>query len=84
MPNESTRTQLLAGDQLSERPVRGVLRPRRRNRPTTPTEPARTAATDQRAVSQNRSAPADGLRPRRRWSVAELIARAVAAPPPTA
>jgi hypothetical protein len=84
MNNESTRTQFFAGEHVSESTVRGILRPRRRTRPTTPTEPARTGATDHPTVSQNPSASADGLQPRRRWSVAALIARAVAAPPPTA
>ena len=84
MNNQSTRTQFLAGDRVSENVVRGGLRPRRRIQPKAPTEPVRTGASGPPAVSQNPSAPAGGLRPRRRWSVAELIARAVAAPPRTA
>jgi hypothetical protein len=83
MNNESTRTQFLAGHQVSKRPVRGVFNPRRRTPRTTRTEPVTIRASAPPTVSQKPSASAGGLRPLRRWSVAELIARAIAAPPPT-
>jgi hypothetical protein len=84
MNNESTQTQSLAGHHVSKSLVRGVFNPRRRTPRTTRTEPVTIRETDPQNVSQHSSAPANGLRPRRRWSVAQLIARAVAAPPPTA
>jgi len=84
MNHQPTQTQFHAGDDVSEDAVRGVFHPRRRTPPTTPTEPVTTGATDPPAASRNPPASADGLRPRRRWSVAELIARAVTAPPRTA
>jgi hypothetical protein len=84
MNNEFAQTQFLAAHHASQRPARGVLHPRRRTPRTTRTEPVNIRATDRPTVSHKPSAPADGLRPLRRWSVAELIARAIAAPPPTA
>jgi hypothetical protein len=84
MNNESTQTQFLAGHHVSKSPVRGVFNARRRTPRTTRTEPVTIQATDPPTVSQKPSASADGLRPLRRWSVAELIARAIAAPPSTA
>jgi hypothetical protein len=86
MNNTPTQTQSLAGDYVSKSPVRGVFNPRRRTPRTTRTEPVTIRATDPPTASQKPSAPAGGPRPRprRRWSVAKLIARAVTAPPPTA
>jgi hypothetical protein len=83
MNNEPTRTtQFLAGDSISENAVRGVFGGRRRTPPTTPTEPVPTGAANPPNAGENKSPAARGLRPLRRWSVAELIARAVAAPSP--
>ena len=84
MNKESTRTQFLAGDFISENAVRGVFGRRRRTPPTTPSEPVTAGPANPPTAGQNASPPAGGLRPLRRWSVAELIARAVAAPRPTA
>jgi hypothetical protein len=64
MSKEPTRTDLPAGDFISENAVNGV--------------PAHSAA-----AGDDASAPAGAGRRLRRWSVAELIARAVAPPPST-
>jgi hypothetical protein len=82
MNKESTRTQFLAGDFISENAVRGVFGQRRPTPPTTPSEPVTAGPANPPTAGQNGSPPAGGRRPLRRWSVAELIARAVAAPFP--
>jgi hypothetical protein len=56
---------------------RGVRR-RRRTSPKTPTEPV--TPTNSPIAGEDTSPPASGRPPLRRWSVAELVARAVAAP----
>ena len=84
MNKELTRTHCLAGDFISENAVRGVSVRRRRRPPTTPTKPASTLPANSPAAGDDTSSPPGGQRPLRRWSVAELIARAVAAPRPTA
>jgi hypothetical protein len=84
MNNESTQTQFLAGHRVSQSPVRGVLHPRRRTPRTTRPEPVTVRASDPPTASRKPSAAGGGVRPLRRWSVAELIARAIAAPPPMA
>jgi hypothetical protein len=79
MSKEPTRTDFPAGDFISENAVRAVFG---RRRPTSPRAvngvPAHSSATDEDA-----SPPTGGARRLRRWSVAELIARAVAPPPST-
>jgi hypothetical protein len=82
MNNEPTRTKILAGDFISENAARGVFGRRRRTPPTTPTEPVTAAPANPPTAAQNASPSPGGLAPLRRWSVAELIARAVAAPAP--
>jgi hypothetical protein len=85
MSNEPTRNDFLAGDFISERAVRGVFGRRgRRTPPSTPTEPQNVLPASPPRASRDPSPPTAGPRPLRRWSVAELIARAVATPPRTA
>lgn len=82
MTNELTRNNFLTGDFISENAVRGVLgRRRRRAAPTTQTEPPNDLPATPTTASRKTSPPPDGPRALRRWSVAELIARAGAVPP---
>jgi hypothetical protein len=81
MNKELTRTHFLAEDFISENAVLGVFVRRRRTPPRTPSKPASTRPASPPTAGQDTSPPAGGQRPLRRWSVAELIARAVAAPP---
>ncbi len=81
MTNESTETRLLAGDFISENAVRGVFGRRRRRPPTSPTEAPNSVPANTPTAVGDTSLSTYGLRPLRRWSVAELIARAGAAPP---
>jgi hypothetical protein len=81
MNKELTRTHFLAGDFISENAVRGDFVRRRRTPSTTPTKPASTLPANPPTAGKDTSPPAGGQRPLRRWSVAELIARALAAPP---
>ncbi len=78
---KSTRTHFLTGEFISEGGVRRVLG---RRRSTSLTAPARAAAglpaNPSIAAGQATPLPPDAPPPLRRWSVAELIARAVAAP----
>jgi hypothetical protein len=83
MSKEPTRTEFPAGDFISENAVRTAFG---RRRPTSPTTPARAMTgvpKHSSAAGEDASASADGRRRLRRWSVAELIARAVAPPPST-
>jgi len=82
MNNEATQTQFPAGDFISENAVRGLFGRWRHTPPTTPTEPATAGPANSPTAAQNASPPAGGPRPLRRWSVAELIARAVTAHSP--
>jgi len=82
MSKESTRTAFPAGDFISENAVRGVFRRRRRRTPpTSATEPVHAAPANPPTAGEDMSPAVGGPPPLRRWSVAELIARAVAAPP---
>jgi hypothetical protein len=83
MSNESTRTKFLAGDFISENAVRGVFGQGRRTLATASTETVTDALANAPIAGQDTSPPPSGARPLRRWTVAELIARAVAAPPAT-
>lgn len=77
MSTGTTRAHHVAGDFVSEDAVRSVFGSRRRQRTpsTTSTESVR------RLIAGEDTAPSTGESPiLRRWSVAELIARAVAAP----
>ena len=80
---EPTRTDLRAGDFISENAVRAVFGRRRPTSPTTPTHTGNGVPTHSRATGEEPSGPAGGTRRLRRWSVAELIARAAAPPPST-
>jgi hypothetical protein len=81
MNKELTRTHSLAGALISENAVRGAsVRPRRAPS-ATPAKLASAVTASPPAAGESTSQPARGQRPLRRWSVAELIARAVAAPP---
>ncbi len=79
MTNPS-KDQIPSGRPVSETSVRSVLRGRRRARASRGAQPpsggVRSSGTDEPAT-----ASADRAVPLRRWSVAELIARAVAAHP---
>lgn len=82
MTNELTRNNFLTGDFISENAVRGVLgRRRRRVALTTQTEPPNDLPATPTTASRETSPPPDGPRALRRWSVAELIARAATVPP---
>ncbi len=82
MSKESTPTAFPARDLISENAVRGVFGRRwERTPPTSATEPVHAAPANPPTASEDISPAAGGPPPLRRWSVAELIARAVAAPP---
>jgi len=79
MSPESTQTDFPAGDFTPEGAVRGVFgRRRRRDAHRTPCQ---AAAAPLAGRSDQASSPSAEPRRLRRWSVAELIARAVPAPP---
>ena len=83
MRTEQTRTEFRGGDFISENAVRAVIG---RGRPTSRTTPPRAmnaVPAHFSAARADASGPAGGGRRLRRWSVAELIARAVAPPPST-
>jgi hypothetical protein len=78
MNKEPRRSRFLAGDLISEKAVRSVFGRRGGDTPqSAPIEPANGLSAKPKAP--NGSTSASG-RPLRRWSVAELIARAAAAP----
>jgi hypothetical protein len=83
MSNETTEARVLAGDFMSESAPRGVFG-RRRQRPPRTTKPPNGLPANPTTAIGDTSPPTDGPGPLRRWSVAELIARAGAAPPRTA
>jgi hypothetical protein len=80
MSTKPTKTEFPAGDFISENAVRAVFG---RRRPTTPTTPARANGPHSSAAGHDTTTPAGQTRHLRRWSVAELIARAIAPPPTT-
>jgi hypothetical protein len=81
MSRQSHRTAFHAGDFISDDAVRGVLGRRRLNPQAIPTDPARGMAADSPTAADAASSPARRTAPLRRWSVAELLARALATPP---
>jgi len=83
MSKEPTRSDLPAGDSIADNSARAVFARRRPTAPRTPTRPDDAMPVLSSAAGGDASGPAGGARRLRRWSVAELIARAVA-PPPTA
>ena len=83
MSNEPARTEFPAGDFISENAVRAVFGRRRPTSRTAPAHPVSAVPAHSSAAGANTSRPAGGGRRLRRWSVAELLARAVASPPST-
>jgi hypothetical protein len=82
---EFTKTRPPAADPISENAARGAFgRRRRRIPPTASREPVTAPPANPPTAGEDTSTRSAGPRPLRRWSVAELIARALAAPPPTA
>ncbi len=80
MNKELDNTAFLAGDFISENAVRGALERRPRTLPTRVAEAGDRQSTDLSAV-EDASPRTSRARRLRRWSVAELIARAVARSP---
>lgn len=80
MSKEPTQTDFPAGDFISETAVRAVFG---RQRPTSSTTPARTGHAVPGHSREGTAGPAGAARRLRRWSVAELIARAVIPTPTT-
>ena len=80
MSKAPTKADFPAGDFISENAVRAVFG---RRRPISPAVPARTGRAVPAHSPERSSGPAEGARRLRRWSVAELILRAVAPPPST-
>ena len=83
MSDEPTRTEFPAGDFISEKAVRAVFGRRRPISPTTPEHAVNGTRAHSSAAREDSWRPAGGARRLRRWSVAELIARAVAPPSST-
>lgn len=83
MTNESNRTHVPSEDFISETALRGVFGRRRRRR-VTASEAHDTLPTAPPELDEGTSPPAPRARTLRRWSVAELVARAAGTPPRTA
>ena len=83
MGNKTTDTRFLAGNFISESAVRTVFGQQRRASTTEPEAPSGNPANP--PIGRDRAPLRTGeRRPLRRWSVAELIARAGGPPPRTA
>jgi hypothetical protein len=80
MSNQSITSRRFAKDTTSEAAVRGVLRRRRSHPSPTTAATAADGAADPSAAGGRPTVAGRGA-PLRRWSVAELIARAIVAPP---
>ena len=83
MSKEPTRTEFPAADFISENAVRPGFGQRQRTSRTTPAHAVNGVPAQSPARGEDASGPASGRRRLRRWSVAELIARAVTPPPST-
>jgi hypothetical protein len=83
MSKEPTRTDFPAGNFISENAVRAVFGRRRPASPTAPRRAGNGVEAHSSATDEDASLPTGGARRLRRWSVAELIARAVASRPST-
>jgi hypothetical protein len=83
MSTEPTGTEFPGGDFISENAVRAVIGRGRPTSRTTPPRAMKAVPPHFSAARADTSGPAGGGRRLRRWSVAELIARAVAPPPST-
>lgn len=76
MSKQSSRTDFPAGDFISEDAVRGALGRRRRARHAAPAAAEGTSGHHSGAAA-SASSYARRMTPLRRWSVAELVARAL-------
>jgi hypothetical protein len=83
MSKEPTNTDFPAGDFISENAVRAVFGRRRPASPPTPAHGANGMPKHSSAAGADPSPAPSGPRRLRRWSVAELLARAVVLPPST-
>jgi hypothetical protein len=83
MSKEPISTEFPAGDFIFENAPRAVFGRRRPTSPTTPGHAVNGVPAHSSATDEGTSASPSGGRRLRRWSVAELIARAVAPPPST-
>jgi hypothetical protein len=83
MSKEPTKTVSPAGDFISENAVRAVFARRRSTSPAIPAETVGGMPKGSSAASADASPPPSEARRLRRWSVAELIARAVPSRPST-
>jgi hypothetical protein len=81
MSKEPTNTRFRAGDFISENAVRGVFGQRRPTSPTIPAHAVSGMPEHSSAPGAETSPPPSEVRRLRRWSVAELLARAVAPAP---
>jgi hypothetical protein len=79
MSNEPVRTDFPAGNFISEDAVRGVFGRRRTTSPTTRGNPVDDVPARTPAAAEYASPSARERRRLRRWSVADLVARALAA-----
>ena len=85
MDTESTRPHRRAGDRVFESAVRRAFGHRRRRPSNLATgQPQRGHVADHTSAAQPTSGATGAPQPLRRWSVAELIARASAGSPRTA
>ena len=83
MSNEPTSTEFPAGDFISENAVRAAFGRRRSTSPTSPAHAVNGVPAHSSADGEDTPGPTGGARRLRRWSVAELIARAVVSRPST-
>jgi hypothetical protein len=83
MSNEPTNTVFPAGDFISENAVRAVFARRRPTSPRIPADAVNGIPERSSAAGADTSPSPSEARRLRRWSVAELIARSVAARPST-
>ena len=83
MSKEPTRTEFPTGDFISENAVRPGFGLRQRTSRTPTAHAVNGVPAQSAARGEEASGPASGGRRLRRWSVAELIARAVTPPPST-
>jgi hypothetical protein len=81
MSKKSKTTATVAGDFISEDAVRRTLGRRRRSSPASPPDETNGLPADRPTADPEASSPAKRTTPLRRWSVAELIARAAASRP---
>ena len=80
MSSQATPTDFPAGDSPSASAVRGAFTRRRRRAPGSPVNQVDGVPARPPGPGRDGSAPTAGSRRLRRWSVAELVARAVVAP----